>query len=163
MNAQSYAELLALAKTKAGEDVTLVLGRGDTLLLDIDSAYDLLDAALTKYSEFPGGLRRLSMFPEIAKDPALKITMWPSRNGNIHVEIYTPRHFFSLPDRVALQSIFGSDAKREALALRDYYAGGQFTVALFRPATSQPVDITKAVLDALKDEATQYPVVFQSL
>lgn len=151
MNAKSYEELLKKAQQMVGHDVEVVMGRGDLLLLDIDHKFDWDD-----FEPFPVSLRLLGMFPEIVKDEGLHITMWASKSGNTHIAVYTPKHYFSIADRVSLQAVLGSDLKREALCLRDHHAGGQYTVALFRPAKSQVQVITAEVLASILDGSPLY-------
>lgn len=61
-----------------------------------------------------------------------RLQAWRSTGGNIHVML-TLKHDLELLDRIAIQSILGSDPMRELCNLRRARCGAEDPIALFRP------------------------------
>jgi hypothetical protein len=54
----------------------------------------------------------------------------PSKSGNKHVRIYTA-YPLSVEERIALQTILGSDPKKELCSLRRWLSGDPIPILLF--------------------------------
>lgn len=120
------------------EGLEIVLPSPNQIQLDIDRPWTAEKFYLQTYSQVSllihnrDNRKRQLVDRLIHEWSVVKWESWKSNGGNCHVQITFWRTFEPL-EKVALQSILGSDPMRELLNFRRVLCGADDPIALFRP------------------------------
>lgn len=89
----------------------------DELQLDIDT-----DEQYDRFNE---------MLPAVRETyPITDVIETESKSGNRHIRVFTA-YELSVPERIALQTLLGSDPRKELISLRRWLAGDPIPILLF--------------------------------
>lgn len=121
-NVMTIGEIEALS-AKNGCDV--VVAADNELQFDLDNI-----ASLAQFEEFYAG-KLCSLFSVL-----LPRKEWKSKSGNRHIVLTLPNPL-SIVERIALQSMGGSDVGREIAALNCYWNNSLHPLLLFKPKATR--------------------------
>ena len=100
----------------------IVGGNESTLLLDLDT-----ESAYQQYQQ---------MIPMVREHfGSFDVREWKSKSGNRHIQLVFAGLNLTVPERLVLQSVLGSDPKHELLSLLGYRNGVEDPIMLFKPGS----------------------------
>ena len=114
----TMVEIEAEAKNK---NCAVVVAKDNQLQFDLDD-----DFAYGTFQQFYY-TKLVPHWPDLPK-----FTEWKSRSGNRHIVVELPEPY-SVPERIAMQAMGGSDIGREFAALACHWVGSPHPILLYKP------------------------------